>query len=290
VRVRQEVPSAADGEGAAVLSGAAALELFLVGCRARGLSIVTVDWYGRLLERFLRGRRELPLDVGEVEEFLGLPGASQGTRHAYFRALRVFYGWLERRGLVGSNPLRLVTPPRVRRSPPMGLERGEVRRVMAAALCRRDKVMLSLLLDTGIRLGELMSMRWEWVGEDTFWVSGKTGKREIPLSEWMRFALVGVELPWRSARGGSLTAKGMYLAVRRCLQRAGVRKGGPHLLRHTFARLYICAGGDQFSLQRILGHSDVRTTSIYVALEMRDVVAQHRRYSPLVGLLEEAAG
>lgn len=288
--VRPAVPSASVAERAVGLSAAAALDLFLVGCRGRGLSVVTVDWYGRLLERFLRGRSELPLGAGEVEEFLGLPGASQGTRHAYFRAIRAFYGWLERRRLVAVNPVRQVTPPRVRRSPPMGLEVGEVGRVMAAALCRRDKVMLSLLLDTGIRLGELMSMRWEWVGEDTFWVEGKTGRREIPLSEWMRWTLLGVELPWRSAWGGPLTTKGAYLAVRRCLQRAGVQKGGPHLLRHTFGRLYIRAGGDQFSLQRILGHSDIRTTSIYVQLEMRDVVAQHKRYSPLVRLLEEAAG
>jgi integrase/recombinase XerD len=160
---------------------------------------------------------------------------------------------------------------------------------MAAALCRRDRVMLALLVDTGVRLGELLSMRWEWIGEETFWVDGKTGRREVPMSGWVRWALLGVELPWRSARGGPLTAKGVYLAVRRCLGRAGVRRGGPHLFRHTFARLYIRGGGDQFSLQRILGHSDVRTTAIYVELEMRDVVAQHRRYSPLVALLEEAA-
>jgi len=102
VPVRPAVPAPAVAEGTVGLSAAAALDLFLVGCRGRGLSTVTVDWYGRLLERFLRGRSELPLDAGEVEEFLGLPGASQGTRHAYFRALRCFYGWLERRRLVAA--------------------------------------------------------------------------------------------------------------------------------------------------------------------------------------------
>lgn len=230
------------------------------------------------------------MDSGEVEAFLVLPGASQGTRHAYFRALRAFYRWLVRRGLVEVDAVAGVVAPRLRRVAPPALERGELRRVMAAARCRRDRVMLSVLLDTGVRLGELVSMRWEWVGEETFWVDGKTGRREVPLSEWLRWTLLGVELPWRSVRGGDLTSKGAYLAVRRCLRRAGVMKGGPHLFRHTFARLYIRAGGDQFSLRRILGHSDVRTTSIYVELEMKDVVVQHRRYSPLVALLEEAAG
>jgi hypothetical protein len=123
------------GEGAAVgagggtvVSSGGALGLFLTGCRGRGLSPVTVEWYERLVGRFLAGRRELPLDAAAVDDFLGLPGASQGTRHAYFRALRAFYGWLERRELVVANPMRLVVAPRVRRSPPMGLEPGEVRR------------------------------------------------------------------------------------------------------------------------------------------------------------------
>jgi integrase len=272
-----------------------ALSAFVTGCGARGLSPVTVEWYGLLLGRFLVGHAQVPVDPGEVERFLVLPGASQGTRHAYFRALRAFYRWLRRRGLVEVDPVAAVVAPRAARSPPGALEPGELRRVLAAAVCRRDKVMLSVLADTGIRLGELVSMRWEWVGEETFWVEGKTGRREVPLSPWLRFALVGVELPWRSqrrCRSGRLplTAKGAYLAVRRCLRRAGVAKGGPHLFRHTFGRLFIRGGGDQFSLQRILGHSDIRTTAIYVELEMRDVVVQHRRFSPLVALLEEAAG
>ena len=250
---------------------------------------MTVGWYRGLLERFLRDHVQVPLDPGVVESFLVLPGASDGTRHAYFRALRVFYRWLHRRGAVATCPMDVIAAPRVRRRPPGALEPGELRRLLAAAVCRRDRVMLSVLADTGVRVGELLSMRWEWVGEDTFTVMGKTGIREVPLSPWLRWVLLGVELPWRGQRGGPLTRSGAYRVVRRCLARAGVRKGGPHLLRHTFGRLYIRGGGDQFSLMRILGHARIATTAIYVELEMRDVIVQHRRFSPLVALLEEAA-
>jgi site-specific recombinase XerD len=68
--------------------------------------------------------------------------------------------------------------------------------------------------------------------------------------------------------------------VRRVLRRAGIA-GGPHLLRHTFGRLYITAGGDVFSLQRILGHSQIATTRRYVDLDLRDVQNQHAKFSPV---------
>lgn len=159
---------------------------------------------------------------------------------------------------------------------------------MAAAMSRRDRALLALLFDTGIRLGEAHGLTWSAVGEETILVDGKTGRREVPLSSWTKWVLLGVDLPWRGAKG-QLTLSGVYQAVRRCLRRAGVARGGPHLLRHSFARQYILDGGDVFSLQRILGHRDLATTRIYVEMDMTEIVAQHRRFSPIVRLLEDAA-
>jgi len=237
---------------------------------------------------FSRAEPELPLDPATVEGFLGHLRGSEATRHAYFRCLRVFYRWLAaREGL--ACPMDAIRPPRLRRCPPLVLSLPQVRRVMAAAMTRRDKALLALLFDTGIRLGEVHTLTWAAVGEETIVVDGKTGRREVPISPWTKWVLLGEQLPLRSARGTPLTANGLYQAVRRCLRRAGVARGGPHLLRHSFARQYILNGGDVFSLQRILGHRDLATTRIYVDMDMADVIAQHRLYSPLVGLLEAAA-
>lgn len=199
----------------------------------------------------------------------------------------MFYRWLAaREGL--ASPMESIRPPRLRRSPPLVLSLPQVRRVMAAAMTRRDKALLALLFDTGIRLGEVHTLTWSAIGEETMIVEGKTGRREVPISSWTKWVLLGVDLPWRGPKG-RLTANGLYQAVRRCLRRAGVARGGPHLLRHSFARQYILNGGDVFSLQRILGHRDLATTRIYVEMDMADVVAQHRLYSPVVRLLEDAA-
>ena len=58
------------------------------------------------------------------------------------------------------------------------------------------------------------------------------------------------------------------------------RKQSPHFLRHSFALAYIENGGDSFSLQRILGHTDRTTTSKYVNMARSNVKAQHSKYSP----------
>ncbi len=64
-------------------------------------------------------------------------------------------------------------------------------------------------------------------------------------------------------------------------KRAGVADVHPHRFRHTFGYRYIRAGGDVFSLQRILGHTTVATTMIYVNLQGDDIARQHAQFSPV---------
>ena len=59
-----------------------------------------------------------------------------------------------------------------------------------------------------------------------------------------------------------------------------VKKAGPHTLRHTFALEFIRAGGDAFSLQKLLGHSTLDMTRRYVHLADTDLRAAHRRFAP----------
>ena len=82
-------------------------------------------------------------------------------------------------------------------------------------------------------------------------------------------------------RGTTRSARGVQIVFRSLKKKdlVGVRLS-PHLLRHSFALAYIENGGDPFSLQRILGHTDQTTTSKYVNMARSNVKAQHSKYSP----------
>lgn len=64
-------------------------------------------------------------------------------------------------------------------------------------------------------------------------------------------------------------------------------KLGPHVLRHTFATMYIIAGGDVYSLQQILGHSKVETTMLYVSMSADVAYYQHQKFSPMADVASD---
>ena len=83
-------------------------------------------------------------------------------------------------------------------------------------------------------------------------------------------------------RGTPLSARGIQIVFRNLKKKLNLdgHKLSPHLLRHSFALAYIENGGDPFSLQRILGHTDQTTTAKYVNMARSNVKAQHSKYSP----------
>ena len=80
---------------------------------------------------------------------------------------------------------------------------------------------------------------------------------------------------------GPLTESGLQRIVRVTMERSGLKppKLGPHLLRHTMATLYMEMEGDIYSLQRILGHSSVETTMLYVHLSIVSLQKEHEKRS-----------
>ena len=181
-----------------------------------------------------------------------------------------------------------VPAPRVRPTLPRVLSDAEFDNILDAAQSKRDLALVALPLDNGVRLGEIAALRYQDVRETTITVDGKVGQRVVPVSEQVRDLLLSLgdgEYVWFGRRG-PMTHSGIQLAIRRVMSRAGIipPKSGPHLLRHTFAVRYLMNGGDVFSLQRIMGHSSVQSTMIYVHMSAWHLSRQHRQFSPLVGV------
>ena len=84
-----------------------------------------------------------------------------------------------------------------------------------------------------------------------------------------------------SEDGTPLTYNGLKLVIQRLAHKSGVERLHLHLFRHTFAVAWLTGGGDLITLQKMLGHTTVSTTQLYLHLASAHVKVQHERYSPV---------
>lgn len=270
-----------------------AVAMFLNSRKAQGISKDAAGWYGCILRKFTRALPELPATPEPVEAFLATLTCGDESRLSYWRVIRAFYRWAARR-LQVANPMVEIPAPRRRRKHPRTLSATELARLFLVPVCSRDRALLCLLIDTGVRIGEALNLQAEDILEETIIITGKTGEREVPITQDTRRQLLALAKRGYVFRGqrGHLSRPQAYDIVHDALRASGLsgRKLGPHVLRHTLGRQFIMAGGDLVSLQRILGHSSIATTRIYAELNLADVIRQHHKYTPIRQALAPTQG
>jgi integrase/recombinase XerD len=168
-----------------------------------------------------------------------------------------------------------------------------------AALARRTQeiALLEMLFSTGMRVSEVVSTNIGHVDMDRQIISvhGKGNReREIPivcdafrealaqhLSERRRSDPAANAPVFTSRRGARMSDQSVRAVLRRHADRAGLRRITPHMLRHTVATLLLEDGVDLRHIQRLLGHSSITTTTIYVQVSERSqrqvLVRRHPR-------------
>ena len=303
------------------LSFRSACEQFALRCNSRNLSTGTMGWYRQILGgfgRFLAEQCEIlamkEITPGHIRGYLSEErrrGISSETIHRTYGGLRCFFKFLKRDGLLERNPMELVERPRRERHliKPMSLE--QVRALLDQAdpgslLGLRNRAMMLLMLDSGLRLSEVLGLRLSQLdleGGEVIVLGKGRKERRVPIADLMRRTLKaylqkrvqvrgGQELLFVSQSGRRLTGRHIQLTVHRYGLRAGLTgvRVSPHTLRHTFATQYIRNGGDPFSLQAILGHSTLEMVRNYVNLGSRDVALQHGKFSPMDRLLSPPIG
>jgi site-specific recombinase XerD len=218
---------------------------------------------------------------------------SPAGANIYIRAMNAYCAWLKEKGHVADQIiLKQVKAPQ---KPVYAFSEAEIRALTAIKPrgdCeRRTWALVQVLLDTGCRVGELLDLKDRDVDFDNclLHVDGKGGKfRKVP------FSLEGRKVLFRhlgsrkgyvfAARGGMrLMHRNVYRDLIALCRRAGITKRvHPHLTRHTFACHFMRNGGSIYTLSRILGHSSVSTTQVYVrGLGIEDFREEHQRLSPL---------
>jgi site-specific recombinase XerD len=163
----------------------------------------------------------------------------------------------------------------------------------------RNRAIILILLDTGVRLSELTGMKITDIDDDTGFVKvmGKGGKeRVVRLGKVARIALrrylvyrphSDMHALWLSEEGRPMLDSGVQSFIKRLKERAGITTSGiTHRFRHTFALSFLRADRNVFNLQYLLGHSDLEMVRRYTStLGMEDALKAHEKASP-VDLLE----
>jgi integrase/recombinase XerC len=277
---------------------------------ARRYSPHTVDAYRRDLadfEAFLTRRRGTPPRVESIVEEdvrgyladLSRRGSSPRTVARRLATLKAFRRYLKRRGVSGVDPGPEARGPKLpRRLPPfLGVE--EIAALLdgggwdEGARGDRDRAILELLYGTGIRLGELVSLRWRDLDErgGLLGVRGKGNKeRRVPVGKAALEALArhrahtprgGGGDPIFPGRRGALVPRTVQRIVQGHLRRIARRSRlSPHLLRHSFATHLLDRGAELRAVQELLGHASLASTQVYTHVTLERLRAAHAAAHP----------
>ena len=301
--------------GGQVMRDRGELEVFLgLGVTESMWSARTHEAYRRDLELYLEFLDELGIDsLGESDEhaimgFLATrraQGDAPATLARRQAALRSFHRHLMREGVISRNVLDRLPAGRRERRLPHFLSLPEMDRLLEttagdAPLALRDRALVETLYATGIRVSELVGLdAADLVRADdleSIKVLGKGGKeRFVPIHataagalraylERGRPRLARVDSPgalFLGRSGHGLGRNAVFKRLRRLGLAAGIAQPvTPHLLRHTFATHLLHEGADMRSIQEMLGHANLETTTIYTSVDTERLRRVHRRAHP----------
>lgn len=267
-------------------------KLYLDGCSPRTIKYFRFCWMS--WTRLAAGGLPTTQTCNNYVIALRQSGISISTTNSYLRGLNSFLTWLHTNGHI-REPLRmkpLREPQRILKT----FSPAQVRQLLSYKPRtfheHRIYAMVCVALDTGTRVDELISLRWDKVNLSDLFIAvlGKGNKeRVIPISLECRKILYkfrlkhNFDLVFPTRHGGPVYYRSALAQFKKMCKKQGVEglRLSWHTLRHTFASSYIRDGGNVFYLQRILGHTDIATTKIYVNSQLDDLALVHRKTSLL---------
>ena len=255
---------------------------------------------------------EIPTDLLVIRAFLASLYREKLRKVTISRkvaALRSFYRYLLREGVVAVNPAELIQLPRCEKYIPVVLSADEMLALLQVKFAEdsagcRDRAMIELFYSAGIRLSELTGLNLEDVRfqEGLVKVRGKGRKeRIVPFGRTALQALEaylqkrlellkegtdgkGAEALFLSTRGKRMNPRGVARVLERVVRQSGIcRKISPHALRHTFATHLLDAGADLRSIQEMLGHKSLSTTQKYTSVSVSRLMEIYDRAHPRAG-------
>jgi integrase/recombinase XerC len=300
------------------------LEQFLEHLRyERNVSAHTLRNYASDLEQFFdhlgprdpeSGKRKLPavneVDHLTIREWLAALHTDQKKKSSIARklaALRTFFQFLVREGLLESNAAKLVATPKKEKKLPKHLSVEDAIRFIETPdtetnLGKRDRAMLELMYATGVRVAELTTLNLADIDfrNQLIRVTGKRRKQRIvpfgdpagaAIKDYLTVRdtfLVNAQISERDEEALFLNYQGTRITTRsvgRMVEKyikicSGIHAISPHALRHSFATHLLDSGADLRDIQELLGHARLSTTQVYTHVSMEKLVEVYDKAHP----------
>jgi len=294
------------------------MEHFEIHNRTEGKSPRTVEWYNLVLGQlcdWLEGR-DTPATLDHIDEMMirrfiiflqekpGVKAKTMSTHTIYNKvnALRSFFGWLHRQEYTDEHVLQHLKQPKTADLVIEPLNREEIDRIMGAinpktALGARNTALVMIMLDTGLRVSEVAGLKDRDVhiegqylkamgkGSKERVVSFGTACRKALFQYRQRFrgepAHPGVDTFFLSIDGYPILPVGLRSLVERLAKSSGVNRLHPHLMRHTYATMFLLNGGDVFLLKQNLGHTTLTMVEHYLHIAAQTAAIRSQGFSPL---------
>lgn len=273
------------------------------------MSAHTVSNYQRDLRRFgdfftpyyADGIELTSIDQQHVRQSLGQlhrQGLGPRSLQRWLSALRSFFKWGQRHGLIERDPSTGITAPKAPKTLPKALDVDQVSQFVEVDgddfLSRRDRAMLEVFYSSGLRLAELAALNWEHMElqQGQMRVTGKGNKtRVLPIGQ---HALAALET-WKreshpsdsqqavfiSQQGKRLSHRSIQLRLKKLALEQGLDQHvHPHMLRHSFASHLLESSGDLRAVQELLGHANLSTTQVYTHLDFQHLANVYDQAHP----------
>ena len=233
-------------------------------------------------------------------------GAFPATVCRKLSSLRTFYDYIVREGHLESSPVAPVRGPKCRKSLPVFVKEADMDALFESLEQNlsyeesRDRMILLLFYETGIRLSELVGLDVSSVdmSASVIKVYGKRGReRVIPFGAALHNALEKYldvrdvfldgdsHALFLSSRGARISCSAVYRLVNARLKNVvTLKKSSPHVLRHTFATTMLNNGAELGVVKEILGHKRLATTEIYTHLTFEELKSVYEKAHPRAGI------
>lgn len=222
------------------------------------------------------------------------------TINNYIRNIKVFYNYLQEEKIIKDNPMAKIKQLKQIQEKKEPLSRVQIRKLfktfdISTFYGYRDYIITHLLLTTGARVGETLSLETKDINFDSNTILFKdtknkkekisymNNKMSYELKKWIRFKdrYMNVDYLFPTQRKNPMTVPNFEKNLKSVGELAGIENIHPHRLRYTFAVEFLKNGGSIYVLSRLLDHSSVQVTEIYLNMDREDIRKEYMKHNPV---------